>query len=64
MSPDNFSAWNRSTVRGELVIKPSDALRDTIDRVAMTDYHNEDYESCLRRCSALLFDGGQSLDGA
>ena len=40
----------------------SDALRDTIDRVAI-DYHNEDYESCLRRCSALLFDGNQSLDG-
>jgi len=38
----------------------SDTLRDAIDRVAI-DYHNEDYEGCLRRCSALLFDDEQSL---
>ena len=38
----------------------NDALREAIDRVAI-DYHNEDYESCLRRCSALLFDGDQAL---
>jgi hypothetical protein len=39
----------------------TDALRDAIDRAAI-DYANEDYESCLRRCSALLFDGDQALD--
>ena len=38
----------------------SDTLRDAIDRVAI-DYHNEDYESCLHRCSSLLFDDEQSL---
>ena len=38
----------------------TDALREAIDRVAI-DYHNEDYESCLRRCSSLLFSGEQSL---
>jgi hypothetical protein len=38
----------------------SGALRDAIDRAAI-DYATEDYESCLRRCSALLFDGDQSL---
>jgi hypothetical protein len=37
-----------------------DALREAIDRAAI-DYHNEDYESCLRRCSALLFGGDQPL---
>ncbi len=39
----------------------SDAIRNAIDRVAI-DYHNEDYESCLRRCSALSFDGDRALD--
>ncbi len=38
----------------------NDAPRDTIDGVAI-DYANEDYESCLRKCSALLFDGDQAL---
>ena len=38
----------------------NDALREAIDRVAI-DYHNEDYESCLRRCSSLLFNAEQSL---
>jgi hypothetical protein len=38
----------------------SDTLREAIDRVAI-DYHNEDYESCLRRCSSLLFNDEQSL---
>ena len=42
--------------------QPSDALRDAIDRVAI-DYHDADYESCLRKCSALLSDGNQTLDG-
>ena len=36
------------------------ALRDAIDRIAI-DYANEDYESCLRRCSSLLFDDERSL---
>ena len=38
----------------------TDAFRDAIDRAAI-DYANEDYENCLRRCSALLFDGDQVL---
>jgi hypothetical protein len=38
----------------------SETLRDAIDHAAI-DYHNEDYESCLRRCSSLLFDGDQAL---
>jgi hypothetical protein len=37
-----------------------DTLRDAIDCAAI-DYANEAYKSCLRRCSALLFDGGQAL---
>jgi hypothetical protein len=36
------------------------ALGDAIDRIAI-DYANEDYESCLRRCSSLLFDDEHSL---
>jgi len=36
------------------------ALREAIDRIAI-DYHNEAYESCLRRCSTLLVDDAQSL---
>jgi hypothetical protein len=38
----------------------SETLRDAIDCVAI-DYHNEAYESCLRRCPALLFDGDRAL---
>lgn len=37
------------------------ALSEAIDRAAI-DYHNEDYERCLRRCSTLMVDNGQSLD--
>jgi len=37
------------------------APRDAIDCAAIDD-HNEECESCLRRRSALLFDGDQALD--
>ncbi len=37
------------------------ALRDAVDHIAI-DFHDEDYENCMRRCCALLFERGQPID--